>query len=380
MIMLEAAMAFAIAMIIFSTVATSIVEVIHRVAGTRQKQLERMIKYLFQNIVWPRISRNLERRPTETQEQAMHRHCKEFIEALTMNPMGSARGEKALLGYEKKLDKFIGTKIESLTSLAFAERLGRTEVGKAILTEGEQQLELLITDFTRSLERLSRTATEFLDSRARALAMGVGIVLALTVNIDASRLMSTLIETPELRTSLIEQADTVVEENQQAAQKLLEVAEKAKAGKLDEDQITKIEEASTAIQKKVQSLESAELPIGYAYFPYCGNSTDQSCKDTDISHYFRWFFMCLLSGMLIGLGGPFWYRVFSVFSQIVQMMRALGIGRKPEEKDKGEVSTIPAPEDSAKPKSVIDAFKVAASVHWYSPPTPDAASQGREPG
>ena len=48
-------MAFAIAMILFSTIVTGIVELIMRLFGVREKNLQTTLESLFENVVWPRM-------------------------------------------------------------------------------------------------------------------------------------------------------------------------------------------------------------------------------------------------------------------------------------------------------------------------------------
>ena len=76
----------------------------------------------------------------------------------------------------------------------------------------------------------------------------------------------------------------------------------------------------------------------------------------------HWVVLTALAGFLIGLGGPFWFRVFSGLSQIAQMLRSIGIGGKKAEPEGTTADPQTPPDDPAKPKDVIDAFVVAAKV------------------
>ena len=82
--------------------------------------------------------------------------------------------------------------------------------------------------------------------------------------------------------------------------------------------------------------------------------------------FLRWLGLSILAGILIGLGGPSWFRVFSSLSQIFQMLRSLGVGRKPEQAKAQQTAAPPLAEESAKPKDVVDAFRVAAQVHAHA--------------
>lgn len=391
MAMLEAAMAFAVTMIIFSTITTGIVEFIHRIAGVRSKTLKNMARQLFDDYIWPRLNDSLDRLANEREDAAKRRHGDTFVAKLTDNPL-KTRGKKpegtvlsqAVAAAGIGGDAYFGKDIESLTQLSFAERLARTDVGSAIMAQGEEQLDDLINDFARTFDRLGRAASEFLGARARSLSIVVGIVLALAANISAGRLVTALMEDPDLRAGLIEQADQIAQENREAMKNLQDVAAQAKAGTLQGEQLSKaIEDASDAVSQKLKSLESAELPIGFSYFPHhclpgvSGRelTTDEEAICNEIKglkweqapSVIEWFILCVISGVLIGLGGPFWYQVFSRLSQIVQIARALGIRPKKEDKEASAADAPVDPQDTAKPKNVKDAFTVAAKVSLSGP-------------
>lgn len=386
MALLEALAAFAVAMIIFSTIVTSIVEVIHRVLGMRHRHLKRIVRCLFDDIIWKRLGDKLDREPAEINDnnKSRIRHCNAFVEAMTTNPMSRlAHGDKLLVQGDKA---YAANSIENLTPLSFAERLGRTDVGKTILLEGEETIDQLLTDFTRSFDRIGRAATEFVASRARTLSIIVGIGLALIANIDASRLITTLIEDPDLRMELIKQADETIAANQKATRELEELAKQIEDNKLEDDQVEKIKEAIKAINTRVDTLQSRGFPIGFEYFPYCPDGKkDSTCKRieavkasdkitspisninyTEIGAWVRWVVMCVVAGFLIGLGGPFWYQVFLKLSQLMQVARALGLGGKGKVAEQAQDDAKSTPEDMVKPKSVKDAFEIAARVHNHT--------------
>ncbi len=390
MALLEALAAFAVVMIIFSTIVTSIVEVIHRVLGMRHRHLKRILRFLFDDIIWKRLGNKLDREPAEINDddKARIRHGNVFVEAMTTNPMSRlAQGDK-LPGQGHRA--YAAKSIENLTLLSFAERLGRTDVGKAILSEGEDYIDELLIDFTRSFDRIGRAATEFVSSRARTLSILVGICLALAANIDAGRLITTLIEDPDLRIELIKQADETIDANQEATRDLEVLMRQIKDEKLEDGQVIKIKEAIKAINTRVDTLQSRGFPIGFEYFPYCPDAKqDSTCERidgvkasdnqsflifdtsyTEIGAWVRWLVMCFIAGLLIGLGGPFWYQVFLKLSQLMQVARALGFGGKDKGAEQEQDDAKSVPEDSVKPKSVEDAFRTAARVYNHTPTSP----------
>ncbi|WP_172326820.1 hypothetical protein [Mangrovicoccus sp. HB161399] len=89
-------------------------------------------------------------------------------------------------------------------------------------------------------------------------------------------------------------------------------------------------------------LDQPVLPVGLHYWPHCmemdGVDLDPLCTERAnwtgqerTWAWISWTFNALLAGILIGLGGPFWYKVFSSLSQLTNALRAFGGGtRNPE--------------------------------------------------
>ena len=72
-----------------------------------------------------------------------------------------------------------------------------------------------------------------------------------------------------------------------------------------------------------------------------------------------WAFGVLLAGLLIGLGGPFWYDIYKRLSGVAQMARSLGTAvSRQQQPDPAN----PAPETEHEAKNVREAFKTAQTV------------------
>ena len=413
MALLESAMAFAVVMMIFSTIVTGIVEAILKAVGTREKNLQRTINALFDKVIWPRLNASLERINPQVPEQTdkttlvsrmplfssksttegMHKAI--FLKDLTQNPVFDP---------PDKLEMGRKSKIDSLSILSFAERLGRTDVGKAIAAESEAQMELLVQDMARSFDRFSRASSEVFRKKAQLTAICVAIPFAWFANIDASRLLGQLLENPEIRTGFIEQAEEYQQENAEAVQRLKELQDEIEklqqegsAGSVNEDENPdtgtlqqQFKDVSEQVKQSLSKLEAQGLAIGWHLYPFCAEANiDAACdgragwKDKNgnevgflaivctivgTGDFYVWLLMTSLAGVLIGLGGPFWYKVFSGFSQLFQVMRALGLGGSKSKKEEPSAPPEKTAEDSAKPKDVLDAFKIAVAANTTTSP------------
>ncbi len=376
--LLESAMAFAVVMILLSTIVTGVVELLLRVVGLREKTLRNTVASLFESVVWPRLHGRLEEvlaapeKGAAAGESAKKAALANFLDGMTANPALPAQAAETS-GRWSRLFAWLPNfshkdKIDVLTPLAFAERLARTDVGRAIVAEAEEEIEMLVKDFVRTFDRFGRAASEVFRKNAKQAAIAVGILLALIANIDASRLFTTLMNNPDLRTSLIAQADEAAAANQAAAEKLKAVMDQVAAGDLSEDQAEPIKAKVAEIRAGIGVLEQQGLPIGHGLFPYCGQgpSGDARCPQgkafwTQPVELLRWLLFTILAGVLIGLGGPFWFRVFSSLSQLAQVLRSVGVGGRPAKPE--ELVATSEAEASAKPANVLDAFKVAAHVY-----------------
>lgn len=383
--LLESAMAFAVAMIIFSTIATGIVEFIVRFFSMREWVLRRTIESLFETVIWPRLKESLASGALHDVEEKVRKKLEAERDAFVQHMMGNpAHSQWMTSKFGWSFTK--ANKIDSLSTLAFAERLGRTEVGRAILAEGQAQIELLVTDFCRTFERFGRASSEVFRKRAKLVSVAVGVVLAFSANIDVGRLASALIENPDLRADLIANAEAAKAANDAAAANLRVAQELAAQGALDDETLATLREGVQSWRNQAEAAKAIGLPIGWRYYPGCVPAPEDDDPKTpppkaapgcagfaetstvdiigkDLMAALRWAAMTLVAGVLIGLGGPFWYKAFSSLSQVMQLVRALGVGGRKAD-NAGETPKTPPPADaSATPKDIQDAFRTAAAVH-----------------
>ena len=162
--------------------------------------------------------------------------------------------------------------------------------------------------------------------RAQLWAFGIGIILAIAVNIDSINIMEHLWREPTLRQSIVAQAQNSVNQNSPAT-----------------DQINVSE-----LQSKLSGLS---IPVGWvrvpdtgkcSYFP-SADVTDQDrfgwfipnlvCfspsleADAKSSSLFTWLIGIIITGAAAAQGAPFW---FEILGKLVNMRSA---GVKPEEKE-----------------------------------------------
>lgn len=357
---LEGAMAFAVAMIIFSTMATGIVEILLRFTHTKAAFLHQSIEKMLKDLVAAKLSQT-DSPAKAALEQVSEDDLTRVANALTVNPARvPGWWEDSLLGkaWFKWTDRAGNRfRIDALSTVAFAKRLSETDLVRDVsrrLAETDlgpasgADVKTVIADLTHDLEslydRYRATAKERFRKNAQSLTVVISIAMALVFNIHAGRLFLGVMDTEgaELRETLINEADdrhaayVAAEQKLQATLKALEAAE-------GDDEATA--EVTGALQDQIADLQAvmqkdaatALMPVGMAYYPHCRFSAEHSSGENCPDSFWRlellgWVFNALLAGVLIGLGGPFWYGVFTSLSQLTQALKAFGVrkGGNPE--------------------------------------------------
>lgn len=274
MVWLEALLAFALTMLVFSTIVTLVVEAIHRILQKRQQGLRLLLEQLFERFVWPRFGGYLAAVSSGaiTKEKARD----EFVDALTGDQSRSEADKGS--GIKKYL---LPPRLTSLTAMQFAERLAQTDVGKAILGKAEAELEALVKDLVQKFDRLGAEASEFFRARAQLFAVGISFVLAFAANFDALTVFKTYLREDDLRQSMVANAEAIQKQYLEAAERLRKTEAEAAtpaappaASLADTKRLAQQLQADLAdrrreIDKLLADLRAKGVPIGWSYFPFC---------------------------------------------------------------------------------------------------------------
>ncbi|MEM6310846.1 MAG: hypothetical protein AAF754_12420 [Pseudomonadota bacterium] len=260
-----------------------------------------------------------------------------------------------LTGVRNKVTALTGFKddvkrVEKLSTYSFLQRLAQTDIGKEIAKSGE---EAALRSLTMGFERYVAASNEVFRKHAQTTTMILSILFAFAVNVDAFRVFNHLADNPQLSQALIDKGEEYAEANQVALTKF-EAQLSSLEGTIDavdptEAEVkTALDEVKSAINEardaatsgtdlREELTEAKDLPIGWDTYPYgqeatCvvdGEITCKSYTNTGFLGLVGWVFGTLLAGFLIGLGGPFWYKVFSSLSALLQVVRGLqGNARK----------------------------------------------------
>lgn len=329
---LTALLAFSAIMIVLATLASVLVESIHRLLKTRSRDFDEMLTQLYKQSVRPHF---------KSAGITLADEAENFVREIRRNPAISYKRNGLFNRY------FVKTEFEELTTRQFVEQLAQSESGQKLLQKVEQhETELAantISKLSYEFERYGQAATEYFKRRAAFLSMIVAFVLAIALNIDAVRLFESLAKDPELAQQVIEKID-VEELRQKRDEDLAKAAD-------DEEEKQSIEEKYQGMldnyEQVSNQLQNLELPIGHAFYPYCaeGGWVDEQCNSKGIFTLdaLAWLFKIFLTTGLIGLGAPFWYKAYRQVGQLIP-------GRQPPPSEStAERSQTPAKKVSKQP-------------------------------
>ena len=241
---IEALLAFAVTMMILSTIVSVIIEAGHRLFRIREKGLRQLIQRLHEDTIAPLLP---------PQQRSPHN---EFVRYMTSS--GFTAGNSMV-------DRITNAgQLTSLSTQEFISRLAATSEGQALHDQKGQSsideqtyLRTMLSHITHRFDILGLGATDYFKRRASFYALVIGLLLALTCNINALELLHTYLLDNATHPILTDQSTAI--------------------------------DISTLGQPAAQKL--AHL------------------SDEGIT-FIVWFSNILLSGVLIGLGGPFWFDTY----------------------------------------------------------------------
>jgi hypothetical protein len=314
--LLDAAIAFAICIAGFATVITVIVEVLHRVLRLRAQGLRQTLEVVYAEEILPAVNRTFTKA-----DATLRKELKAWVSQMGESPLKRTRLARwypdALSGANR------------LSSVDFLKRMADTDLFKTIRQDVQQKSGELLLEFSKSYEEYGAAMSEYFTRRAKALSVIAGVALALGANIDGIRLFERFLSDPALAARMEAQSEQL--------QKTLEKSRTSDVKK--EASADDIKAGVETVSKLASSFADMQLPIGWSFYPGCtalppkGSALDTRCTDagaatrdcasepcdviggirhawaTDPRGLLTWVFTVVLTGLLIGLGGPFWFDV-----------------------------------------------------------------------
>lgn len=301
-------------------------------------------------------------------------------------------------------------RIDELSVRGFAERLARCGAYGAILSTVERNtLHEVISSFARYKSLTSERYRKY----AQRSAIWIAIVVAFAFNIDAGRIFLHVMTDNASREALIAEAPNIASEYQALLTRLDEADQNAGLS-ADErtTQVAEIQARLDALEKLYDGtlgelVENRTLPIGFEYYPHCRllpaleemnavgpgmwenlksltwpsdqidaikdkiGATDAACvrSEGETQNWLVWGVNVLIAGFLVGLGGPFWYKVFNGLSRLSQLLgKPKGAPLNSEVLD-GETKAKDAPTRDEEINQAVDAAWAILEQRGLKPTT-----------
>lgn len=390
---LSATLAFAITMLILSMVTNVIVETIHRLVRMRQKGMRLMLGHLFDRVIAPMVP--------DTDAAALTAGRDAFLDMMTINraPSGTAlQGEQSVSDDDggHLLWPWDGRRLDKLTVEAFMSRLGGSDYSDLIRMLGANSdagTDAVLSNIAQKFQEFGDEASAFFERRARFLAVVVSIFVAWFVYVQPYEIFATFWNDPTIAQRVIDLQDQTTTV---AMAKFAEggadsgstaPTDTASAEATDQTDPAGMEAAKAEVKAYIDQLVTAGVPIGWTEarlkatgFKKCrflgiefpipdlnGKSCDRPAPDTaaisdlalsdlaakpdrkEAPPVYATILWLLLGGLLVGLGGPFWYDLVKSLSSIRSV---LGAGAAPVTQVQSSVAV---------PQSAIDHFKISAA-------------------
>lgn len=259
MLWIEATLAFALTMTILSTITSVIIETGHRLGRSRERGLHQIAERLHQDVLAPLLPKSL------------HANSAQFAKSLTHSSFSAS-----------------APRLTALQEKEFVRKLANSREGHMLYEQHGQDratLTTLLNHITERFDGIGREASDYFKRRASLYSLLIGLLLAFSLNINTPHLFQTFLASKDARIELSEQAKELADwmENHTSGDELSE------------------------LKPILKNLQNNALPFGWQTAPW--NQADWSSRNHPFA-LLQWLLSLLLSGLLIGLGGPFWFDTY----------------------------------------------------------------------
>ncbi|MEL6955806.1 MAG: hypothetical protein AAFO88_04110 [Pseudomonadota bacterium] len=372
MSLLLALVGFAAIVAVYSTIVSVVVEGIHKLFALRSAGMSEMLRNFYDHKLGnlqPSDTPAELGAPTATGSHVASPQSRDFARTMTRR----AASENLRPWYIRRwplIGQILSSRVQRMSTLQFIERLAETPEGKALAGHSRPMLRRALSAAAYEFERIGEAQTDYFRSRASMVSVLAGIAVAFVVNLDAITLYKELATNATLSARLSTIADTARFQQAQAA--FTDEEGQARA-------VPAVFEPSDLDSLKTTFLDMG-VPVGRKMFPHCENykaegRTDISSDDyrdercglpnqTEVNQTWQlsyadfrdqrlngasaswpawfsyrwsriqaigenpgtfamWFLGVLIGGGLLGLGAPFWFKLFARGAAMVAPMARL---------------------------------------------------------
>lgn len=356
MVLVDVLLAFALIMLGLATIVTVMVEIIHRVCSLRARGMQEILIRLFENTLLPALK---EMDPESVRRVAVEK--RQFVQQMICNPLlvedqraiesrfqtpETTRMGRLGMGLRRlqigSQARWLGQSTD-LDLLECLKRLPQTDVYRQLEEAGRAHLVTMLERIAERYDHYTASISEYFKARAQLLSLCMGVLLSIGGNIDGLRIFNSFIADPA-KTAEVIASQAQLEAAYRDAMNNRERLDAAEA-----QSIQQIESRLDAVYQSMGNMHASGLPVGWLYFPGCvadeSHSIDKLCRkhgsvnahspsqrgtapflDSLLFDRFAWVFRVVVTGLMIGLGGPFWF-------DVARRLAALRKGLSPSAQD-----------------------------------------------
>lgn len=371
--MLLALVGFAAVVAVYSTIVSVLVEGLHKMFGLRSAGLSEMLRTFYDQklgYLQPEDTPPEFGAPTPTGSHIASPQARTFAASMTRR----SASENLRPWYVRRwfgIGQILSSRVQKMNTLQFIERLAETPEGQALVGHDRPHLRRALTAAAYEYERVGEAQSDYFRSRANMISVLAGIAVAFFVNLDAITLYKELATNATLSARLSTLADT----------SRFQQAQFAFDGAGSVDPL-----AAAFTPADLEGLKTTFLdmgvPVGRKMFPHCedykavsnavfsaedyrddrcglpnqagvNRTWQQSYVDfrgaapaswdqwldyrwsriaaigDNPGTFAMWFLGVVIGGGLLGLGAPFWFRLFARGAAMVAPMARLTVTGPP---------------------------------------------------
>jgi hypothetical protein len=296
------------------------------------------------------------------------------------------------------VDLWSGRELSNISLTEFMHRLGSDELGDKIVkapgATGTGLVDTVLHDITQKYESFGRDASEVFQRRARFLSVFVAIGIAFALHVDAVELFKTFMRDPAVRTAVIAQQGAIVQAYAERQARVLppppdaqaappgnatftapaNVAPPPSQAPILGDQLAAFSKQLSSAQMQLTDLgvpigwtedrvkkaglvplvwrcpDSASILNLWGLFTTCPVEKAATAFIVQIPTEPSLLLSLLLGGLLIGLGGPFWFDAVRSLANIRSVASNIPVAPSLERT---------AAAGTGQPVTPVDVFKIA---------------------
>jgi len=338
---LTAILAFATTMLIFSMIVSTIVEIIHRVSGSRSFGLIQILEHLYDDVLWPYLTKGEEEVSRRQFVDQMIR-IRPSHRATPGNNVGASDDSTPPTMLLKSWNMLPHLPVEM-----FMERLGASEFSTVLekkVGEGLEERDEVLKNIAQKFELYGQEAGIYFDRKARSSSVAVAMLVAWVFYVHPYELIHTYLQQPAVAVAVADLREDALHHFEEIEGLLTEAANPETPA--SDDTLKTIQAALADAKDELAPLEAAGTPIGWSrdngvcYRDLLDQSEQEAVTTGDMRNGNScWIYVpreasdiiwLVMGGLLIGLGAPFWAKAVRQVTEIRSVSDNVAQILKPE--------------------------------------------------